>query len=285
MIDTPTSARPRRNGHAGLAAVNFAGFPGGRVGGGATGAAPRHGPPTGLVGHRGTDRILVIGDVILDRYVWDGGERGGGPPVLVLRAAGTGPWLLGPGARATLVGVAGDDAEGEAVRRLLRAAGVPRVAPAALRGHRFSRLDLARWLPPLVAEHDFTLVSAHGRDAGGPGLLADVLGWADAAGRPVLVDPAPGGAGGRGANCRPPDRSVARGGRAPGRRGGTEAVAVTLDPAEPAPAWAGAGGLILVVPGASPAEGPGREGGRRRANQAADGSDRVEGEGRRCRAT
>jgi len=319
MIDTPRSSRPRGRETAGPATAGRADWPAAE----ATGAALRNtsprdgrgrpvGPgddPTGVVGRPGPARILVIGDVILDRYVWDGGGRGGGAPILVLRAAGRpgrgaglGPLRRGPGARATLVGIAGDDPEGEAVRRLLGAAGVPRAAPAAIRRHRAYRLDLARWLPPLVAAHDFTLVSAYARDAGGPGLLADVLGWADAAGRPVLVDPAPVGTrgSGGGATGLPPARSVTAGGRAPGRQAGLEAVVLAMDPADPTPAWRVGegpapgrqpGDLMLIVPGASSPAGEPKADGRfqaaaRRPEPAAtDGRARVESEGRRCRAT
>src|SRR5258708_945277 len=75
-------------------------------------------------------RLLVVGDVILDRYVWgDAARVSPEAPVVVLRAehdeirlggaASVAYLLRGLGAEVTLTGVIGDDADGRLLRRLL----------------------------------------------------------------------------------------------------------------------------------------------------------------------
>lgn len=83
----------------------------------------------------GQARIIVIGDVMLDRY-WSGQAARISPeaPVPVVRVktiedrvGGAGNVALNIaklGGKVTLLGVVGDDAEGEAIRRLLEAEGV-----------------------------------------------------------------------------------------------------------------------------------------------------------------
>jgi D-beta-D-heptose 7-phosphate kinase/D-beta-D-heptose 1-phosphate adenosyltransferase len=77
-----------------------------------------------------TPKLLVVGDVILDRYAWGNAERvSPEAPVVVLRAdddeirlggaASVAYLLRGLGAQVTLAGVIGDDANGRLVRRLL----------------------------------------------------------------------------------------------------------------------------------------------------------------------
>lgn len=83
----------------------------------------------------GTPRLLVVGDVILDRYVWgDAARVSPEAPVVVLRAdhdevrlggaASVAYLLRGLGAEVTLAGVIGDDADGRVVRRLLADFGI-----------------------------------------------------------------------------------------------------------------------------------------------------------------
>ena len=78
----------------------------------------------------GAPRLVVVGDVILDRYAWGNAERvSPEAPVVVLRAdddeirlggAASVAYLLRRlGAHVTLAGVIGDDANGRLVRRLL----------------------------------------------------------------------------------------------------------------------------------------------------------------------
>jgi D-beta-D-heptose 7-phosphate kinase / D-beta-D-heptose 1-phosphate adenosyltransferase len=75
-------------------------------------------------------RVLVVGDLLLDRYVWGDAERvSPEAPVLVLRsdrqearlggAASVAALLRGLDAEVALVGVVGDDASGRTVDRLL----------------------------------------------------------------------------------------------------------------------------------------------------------------------
>ncbi len=80
-------------------------------------------------------RVLVVGDIMLDRYIWGDVERiSPEAPVPVVRVAhqssqpgGAGNVamnLVGLGARATLFGFRGDDADGGCVEVLLQGAGV-----------------------------------------------------------------------------------------------------------------------------------------------------------------
>jgi D-beta-D-heptose 7-phosphate kinase/D-beta-D-heptose 1-phosphate adenosyltransferase len=80
-------------------------------------------------------RVLVLGDVMLDRYTWGDAERvSPEAPVLVLRAeqeevrlggaASVAALLRHLNARVTLAGVIGDDAGGRTVRKLLDEAGI-----------------------------------------------------------------------------------------------------------------------------------------------------------------
>lgn len=83
----------------------------------------------------GRPRILVLGDLILDRYVWGDAERiSQEAPVILLReqrqevrlggAANVAHMLCGLEADVTLAGVVGTDAEGEQVRAELQKLGV-----------------------------------------------------------------------------------------------------------------------------------------------------------------
>src|SRR5213595_2004189 len=83
-----------------------------------------------LVHHLGTPRVLVVGDVMLDRYVWGDAERiSQEAPVILLRADKREERLGGASSVATmlsalqadvsLVGVVGPDADGIRVREIL----------------------------------------------------------------------------------------------------------------------------------------------------------------------
>jgi D-beta-D-heptose 7-phosphate kinase/D-beta-D-heptose 1-phosphate adenosyltransferase len=78
----------------------------------------------------GHPRLLVVGDLMLDRYVWGDAERvSPEAPVLVLRedldevrpggAANVASFLKGLQAEVVLAGVVGDDAEGRILRNLM----------------------------------------------------------------------------------------------------------------------------------------------------------------------
>ena len=83
----------------------------------------------------GKPRVLVVGDVILDRYIWGEAERvSQEAPVILLReakrevrlggAANVANMLAGLGAAPVIAGVVGDDVDGRACRGELEAAGV-----------------------------------------------------------------------------------------------------------------------------------------------------------------
>jgi D-beta-D-heptose 7-phosphate kinase / D-beta-D-heptose 1-phosphate adenosyltransferase len=94
-----------------------------------------------LVQNLGRPRVLVVGDVMLDRYVWGDAERiSQEAPVILLRADKREERLGGASSVATmlsalqadvrLVGVVGPDADGKRVRQILDGLGVE---PAGLR--------------------------------------------------------------------------------------------------------------------------------------------------------
>jgi D-beta-D-heptose 7-phosphate kinase / D-beta-D-heptose 1-phosphate adenosyltransferase len=88
-----------------------------------------------LVQRLGQPRVLVVGDLMLDRYVWGDAERiSQEAPVVLLHAdrreerlggASSVATLLGAlGARVSLAGVIGDDSDGRRIRRMLIDLGV-----------------------------------------------------------------------------------------------------------------------------------------------------------------
>lgn len=92
-------------------------------------------PLLDILENLGRPRVLVVGDLILDRYTWGNAERiSQEAPVIVLRADAREERLGGAGnvcnmlrgleADVTCAGVVGDDADGLAVRRLLEDAAV-----------------------------------------------------------------------------------------------------------------------------------------------------------------
>src|SRR5947209_16051118 len=83
-----------------------------------------------LVHRLGEPRVLVVGDLMLDRYVWgDAARVSQEAPVILLRAdqreerlggaASVATMLRALGAKVTVAGVVGDDADGNRVRRML----------------------------------------------------------------------------------------------------------------------------------------------------------------------
>ncbi|NNJ26709.1 PfkB family carbohydrate kinase [Alienimonas chondri] len=105
-------------------------------------ARAHHAPPTHspvklaeTVRNLGRPRVLVVGDVILDRYIWGEAERvSQEAPVILLReskrevrlggAANVANMLAGLGAQPVVAGVVGDDSDGRACRGALENAGV-----------------------------------------------------------------------------------------------------------------------------------------------------------------
>src|SRR6476469_396181 len=90
---------------------------------------------TELVHALGAPRVLVVGDVMLDRYVWGDAERiSQEAPVVLLRAdkreerlggaSSVATMLAALGARTSLVGVVGRDADGLRARQILTDLGI-----------------------------------------------------------------------------------------------------------------------------------------------------------------
>src|ERR1700678_3778155 len=83
-----------------------------------------------LVQNLGQPRVLVLGDLMLDRYIWGDADRiSQEAPVILLKADRREERLRGArsgattlqalGARVSLVGVVGNDADGTRVRNIL----------------------------------------------------------------------------------------------------------------------------------------------------------------------
>ena len=83
----------------------------------------------------GQPRVLVVGDLMLDRYVWGDAERiSQEAPVILLHAdrreerlggaSSVATMLRALGARVALAGVVGPDADGERIRRTLLDLGI-----------------------------------------------------------------------------------------------------------------------------------------------------------------
>src|SRR4051812_22820221 len=83
-----------------------------------------------LVKRLGEPRVLVVGDVMLDRYVWGDAERvSQEAPVILLRvdrreerlggAGSVATMLRALGANVSIAGVVGDDLEGARARQML----------------------------------------------------------------------------------------------------------------------------------------------------------------------
>jgi D-beta-D-heptose 7-phosphate kinase/D-beta-D-heptose 1-phosphate adenosyltransferase len=88
-----------------------------------------------LVQRLGQPRVLVVGDLMLDRYVWGDAERiSQEAPVILLRAdrreerlggaSSVSTMLRALGARVSLAGALGDDSDGQRVRQMLSDLGI-----------------------------------------------------------------------------------------------------------------------------------------------------------------
>src|SRR5947199_7250121 len=84
-----------------------------------------------LVNRLGQPRVLVVGDLMLDRYVWGDAERiSQEAPVILLHAdrreerlggaSSVATMLRALGARVSLAGVVGQDADGGRVRQMFK---------------------------------------------------------------------------------------------------------------------------------------------------------------------
>src|SRR5438270_12883650 len=88
-----------------------------------------------LVQHLGQPRVLVVGDLMLDRYVWGDAERiSQEAPVILLHAdrreerlggaSSVATLLRALGAKVSLVGVVGSDHDGGRIRQMLLDQGI-----------------------------------------------------------------------------------------------------------------------------------------------------------------
>src|SRR3954463_13241860 len=88
-----------------------------------------------LIQHLGEPRVLVLGDVMLDRYVWGNAERiSQEAPVILLRAdkreerlggaSSVATMLQSLGARTSVIGAVGPDSDGFHARRILTDLGI-----------------------------------------------------------------------------------------------------------------------------------------------------------------
>lgn len=191
-------------------------------------------------------RILVVGDLILDRYVWGQCERISPEapiPVLKVAAEDVRPGGAGSvavnlaelGARVSMASCLGKDDHGQTVRRLLRAHGIDCQAVLALperpttvktrylaRVQQVLRVDredvqplpeqvtdrLLDRLEPKLRKSDVVLVSDYSKGLLTPVFLARLIQRCREAGRRVVVDPARGAdaLGYRGATAICPNR-------------------------------------------------------------------------------
>jgi D-beta-D-heptose 7-phosphate kinase/D-beta-D-heptose 1-phosphate adenosyltransferase len=180
--------------------------------------------------------LLVVGDVMLDRYIWGDAERiSQEAPVVLLRAerkderlggaSSVATLLRALGARVSLLGVTGADADGLRVRHLLTDLGIDaegvlddparpttvkeRYIGRAQARHpqqlmrvdyesrqaipRFVESDLQRVVRQQIAQCDLVLISDYDKGVCTPSLLAQVIALAHANGKKVLADPVRGG--------------------------------------------------------------------------------------------
>lgn len=189
-----------------------------------------------LVQRLGSPRVLVVGDVMLDRYVWGNAERiSQEAPVILLRAdtreerlggaSSVATMLQALGAKTSLVGVVGHDADGLRARQILTDLGIDAAAvvndagrPTTVKERYIGRAqarhpqqmirvdyedrsavtgpverELAEVAVEKVRGADVVLVSDYDKGVCTPALLAKVLAEAKARGVRVIADPTRGG--------------------------------------------------------------------------------------------
>lgn len=185
-----------------------------------------------LVQRLGQPRVLVVGDVMLDRYVWGDAERiSQEAPVILLRAdkreerlggaSSVATMLRALGARVSLTGVVGDDANARRVREMLTELGIDhegvitdadrpttvkeRYIGRAQHRHpqQMIRVDyetraslaapvetkLGQVLAKQLRKTDIVLISDYDKGVCTPGLLSALIAGARTHGLRTLVDP------------------------------------------------------------------------------------------------
>lgn len=180
-----------------------------------------------LVGHFPEHHVLVVGDVMLDEYVWGDVTRISPeapiPVVDVVRESArpggaanvmANVWSLA--GRGSIVGLVGADATGEVLRSLLGKLGVDGTGlvvdegrPTTLKrrivahGQQVVRVDresrdavgreachrLADRVRDRIDEVEAVIISDYGKGVVTPELVQTILGLADGTGKPVVVDP------------------------------------------------------------------------------------------------
>lgn len=189
-----------------------------------------------LVQRLGHPRVLVVGDVMLDRYVWGNAERiSQEAPVVLLRAdrreerlggaSSVATLLQALGARTSLIGVVGGDADGQQVRQILARLGIDAGGvvtdsgrPTTVKERYIGRAqarhpqqmirvdyenrepvsgtverDLVAVVAEKVRDADIVLVSDYDKGVCTPGLLAGATERAARRGVRVIADPTRGG--------------------------------------------------------------------------------------------
>jgi len=189
-----------------------------------------------LVQRLGQPRVLVVGDLMLDRYVWgDAARISQEAPVLLLQAdrreerlggaSSVATLLRALGARVSLAGVLGPDADGDRVRGMLVDLGVDAEAvltdpdrPSTVKERYVGRAqarhpqqilrvdyevrvalsagmeaNLLRAVKEQLGRADVVLVSDYDKGVCTPALLAGLIAAARAHGTRVLADPLRGG--------------------------------------------------------------------------------------------
>jgi D-beta-D-heptose 7-phosphate kinase/D-beta-D-heptose 1-phosphate adenosyltransferase len=195
--------------------------------------------PTDLIDlvHRlGEPRVLVIGDLMLDRYIWgNAGRISQEAPVILLHAdhreerlggaSSVATMLRALGAKVSMAGVVGADADGVRVRQMLADLGVEQDAVLADTGRpttvkeryigraqqkhpqQILRVDyerrdpvndyveqeLAQRIASEIRRADVVLISDYDKGVCTPGLLAAAIAGARECGKRVLADPIRGG--------------------------------------------------------------------------------------------
>lgn len=170
-------------------------------------------------------KILVIGDLMLDNYIWGDANRiSPEAPVLVLKvnsenarlggACNVANNLIALGAKVALCGVLGDDNDGKIVLTMLESRGIEcsfievssafstikktrllaanqqilRVDKEAESTHLDSALALSK-IAPKIAEFDAIILSDYAKGALGEDFTREMIALANAHNKPILCDP------------------------------------------------------------------------------------------------
>src|SRR5437588_4999108 len=185
-----------------------------------------------LVQNLGQPRVLVVGDVMLDRYVWgDAARISQEAPVLLLQAdrreerlggaSSVATMLRALGAKVSLAGVVGADADGKQTCRLMSDLGIDHEAvlvdesrPSTVKERYIGRAqsrhpqqivrvdyerrdplseslqqDVVRVLSQKLQSADIVLVSDYDKGVCTPGLMASLVAAARRKGVRVVADP------------------------------------------------------------------------------------------------